>query len=105
MAGHRPLRANLFALLALLLLLRLWTAWQRDRVIRKAPLLKRKLREHYPGLIGKDAALVERGLRLFFLACHRSKRRLVAMASQSVDVMWHGSSCTLRPTSAGASWR
>ena len=40
--GHWPLRANLFALLAvpmaLLLLLRLWTVWQRERVIREAPL-------------------------------------------------------------------
>ena len=94
--GHWPLRANLFALLAvpmaLLLLLRLWTVWQRERVIREAPLpqlLKRKLREHYPSLSGKDAELVERGLRQFFLACHRSKRQLVAMPSQAVDVMWH----------------
>ena len=95
-SGHAWLRGHFFAVLALpmalLVLLRLWTVWQRERVIREAPLpqwLKRKLREHYPGLSGKDAELVERGLRQFFLACHRSRRRVVAMPSRSVDTLWH----------------
>lgn len=94
--GVSPLQSQLFALLAvpmaLLLLLRLWTAWQRERVIREAPLpqlLKRKLRDQYPHLSGKDAELVERGLRQFFLACHRSQRQWVAMPSKAVDAMWH----------------
>jgi hypothetical protein len=69
-----------------------WTAWMRERVIREAPLpqfLKRKLREAYPHLSGKDTDLVERGLRQFFLACARSRRQFVAMPSRVVDAMWH----------------
>ena len=69
-----------------------WAAWQRERHIREAPLpqfLKRKLRQTYPHLSSKDADLVERGLRQFFLACHRSQRRFVAMPSKVVDVLWH----------------
>jgi putative transposase len=70
----------------------IWAAWQRERWIREAPLpqfLKRKLRQTYPHLSGKDADLVERGLRQFFLACHRSRRQFVAMPSKVVDVLWH----------------
>jgi hypothetical protein len=73
-------------------LLSLWVRWQREKFIREAALpqfLKRKLRETYPHLSGKDAELVERGLRQFFLACARSNRKFVAMPSQVVDAMWH----------------
>lgn len=69
-----------------------WARWRRERVIREAPLpqfLKRKLRDSYPGLSQKDADLVERGLRQFFLACARSPGRFVAMPSKVVDSMWH----------------
>lgn len=69
-----------------------WLKWQRERFLREAPLpqyLKRKLRDAYPHLSQKDAALVERGLRQFFLACHRSRNRFVAMPSRVVDAMWH----------------
>lgn len=69
-----------------------WATWQRERWIREAPLpqfLKRKLRQSYPHLSGKDVDLVERGLRQFFLACHRSKHQFVAMPSKVVDVLWH----------------
>jgi hypothetical protein len=69
-----------------------WVRWQRERAVREAPLpqfLKRKLREGYPHLDGKDADLVERGLRQFFLACLRSNGRFVAMPSRAVDAMWH----------------
>jgi len=69
-----------------------WATWQRERWIREAPMpqfLKRKLRMIYPHLSGKDADLVERGLRQFFMACHRSKRKFVAMPSKVVDVLWH----------------
>jgi hypothetical protein len=90
------LRPNLFAMVfvpfALYVSLRMWAAWQRERVIRESPLpqfLKRKLRETYPHLNGKDADLVERGLRQFFMACSRSKSQFVAMPSKAVDVMWH----------------
>jgi hypothetical protein len=70
----------------------LWARWQRDRAVREAPLpqfLKRKLRETYPQLSGKDCDLVERGLRQFFLANLRSGKQFVAMPSRVVDAMWH----------------
>lgn len=73
-------------------LLSLWVRGQRERHIREAPLpqfLKRKLREIYPHLSGRDVDLVERGMRQFFLACARSNRKFVAMPSQVVDAMWH----------------
>ncbi|MBA2674856.1 hypothetical protein [Ramlibacter sp.] len=69
-----------------------WARWQRDRWIREAPLpqfLKRKLRQAYPQLEQKDADLVERGLRQFFMACNRSQGQFVAMPSRAVDAMWH----------------
>jgi hypothetical protein len=69
-----------------------WARWQRDRWIREAPLpqfLKRKLRQAFPHLAQKDADLVERGLRQFFMACNRSGGRFVAMPSRAVDAMWH----------------
>lgn len=95
-SGAWPPRAPWFGLfgvmLAGVLVTTIWTNWQRDRAIREAPLpqfLKRKLRETYPQLSGKDCDLVERGLRQFFLACQRSNRRFVAMPSRAVDAMWH----------------
>jgi hypothetical protein len=69
-----------------------WAHFERQRLVRESPLpqfLKRKLRETYPHLSGKDAELVERGLRQFFLACLRSKGKFVAMPSRVVDTMWH----------------
>ncbi|GAC1603522.1 MAG: hypothetical protein NVS3B2_08060 [Ramlibacter sp.] len=69
-----------------------WARWRRERAIRESPLpqfLKRKLRETFAGLTQKDAELVERGLRQFFLACNRSPARFVAMPSRAVDAMWH----------------
>jgi hypothetical protein len=68
-----------------------WARWQRQRLIREHPLpqfLKRKVRQAYPHLSGKDAELVERGLRQFFLACSRGGG-YVAMPSRVVDAMWH----------------
>lgn len=91
-----PVRAPWFVLFGVLLaaavVASMWARWQRERAIREAPLpqfLKRKLRETYPQLSGKDCDLVERGLRQFFLACQRSDRRFVAMPSKVVDAMWH----------------
>ena len=77
-----------FFIVALLL----WARLQRERAVREAPLpqfLKRKLREMFPHLSGKDCELVERGLRQFFLACLRSDKSFVAMPSKAVDAMWH----------------
>lgn len=94
--GAWPARGNwpgfLFASVAAALLVAAWARWQRERLIREAPLpqfLKRKLRESYPQLSFKDAELVERGLRQFFMACNRSPGRFVAMPSRVVDAMWH----------------
>jgi hypothetical protein len=95
MGWWRPRLGWLTWLVASLLavgLLAVWVRWQREKFLREAPLpqfLKRKLREVYPHLSGKDVDLVERGLRQFFLACLRSNRKFVAMPSQVVDAMWH----------------
>jgi hypothetical protein len=70
----------------------IWASQERSRLVREAPLprfLKQKLVATYPHLTLRDAELVERGLRQFFTACQRSKRRFVAMPSQVVDSMWH----------------
>ncbi|MEJ6023953.1 glycine-rich domain-containing protein [Ramlibacter sp. PS4R-6] len=69
-----------------------WQRWRRERIIRESALpqyLKMKLRKAYPHLSQKDAELVERGLRQYFLACSRSKRQFVSMPSRVVDSMWH----------------
>jgi hypothetical protein len=93
--GHRPRGWWFGALLALILVastLAVWARWQREVAIRESALpqfLKRKLREAYPHLDGRDCDLVERGFRQFFLACLRSDRRFVAMPSKSVDAFWH----------------
>ena len=89
--GGNWLWAGGFSLLALAVAAG-WTRWRRERLLREAALpqfLKRKLRETYPQLAQKDADLVERGLRQFFLACLRSRGRFVAMPSRAVDAMWH----------------
>ncbi len=81
-----------FGCFAGIVLLTQWAKWQRERLMRESPLpqfLKRKLRETYPQLTGKDTELVERGLRQYFLACSRSKGKFVAMPSKAVDAMWH----------------
>ncbi|MES2424963.1 MAG: hypothetical protein V4562_11080 [Pseudomonadota bacterium] len=82
----------LVASIFLTVLLNAWARWQREKVVREAPLpqfLKRKLRDTYPGMSTKDCELVERGLRQFFLACLRSNKQFVAMPSRAVDVLWH----------------
>ncbi|GAB2529084.1 glycine-rich domain-containing protein [Simplicispira piscis] len=71
---------------------RRWALAVRERFIREAPLpqlLKRKLRDTYPLLSPKDADLVERGLRQFFMACLRSDKHFVAMPSRAVDALWN----------------
>lgn len=69
-----------------------WAGRERDRLVRETPFprfLRQKLLASYPHLTQRDAELVERGLRQFFIACQRSRLRFVAMPSQVVDSMWH----------------
>ena len=91
---HAPkgLSTALLVLFALLCLGSVWATYERQRLVREAPLphfLKRKLRESYPHLSQWDAELVERGLRQFFLAYLRSRGKFVAMPLRVVDSMWH----------------
>lgn len=65
---------------------------QRAEYIRAyvfPPGLMNKLMQRRPGLRAKDAQLVSRGLRQFFLAHLSSGRRFVSMPSQVVDDLWH----------------
>lgn len=74
------------------MVLTMWLRAVRERFVHEAQLpqfLKRKLRDAYPHLNQKDAELVERGLRQFFIACMRSRKKFVAMPSRAVDVLWH----------------
>ncbi|CAA2107774.1 glycine-rich domain-containing protein [Variovorax paradoxus] len=64
----------------------------RRQFIREArlpPFLIGKLREAHPQLSRRDAELVLRGLRQFFMAHLRSDRKFVAMPSKVVDTAWH----------------
>jgi hypothetical protein len=70
-------------------------AWQqsaRRQFVREArfpPFLLKKLQTAYPQLATRDAELVLRGLRQFFMAHLRSDRKFVAMPSKLVDEAWH----------------
>jgi hypothetical protein len=59
------------------------------REARMPPFLVGKLREAHPQLSRRDAELVLRGLRQFFMAHLRSDRKFVAMPSKVVDTAWH----------------
>ena len=64
----------------------------RRQFIREArlpPFLIGKLREAHPQLSRRDAELVLRGLRQFFMAHLRSGRKFVGMPSKVVDTAWH----------------
>lgn len=93
--GHASFWAAVPLLLAGVALhaaLRAWEASLRRLFIREAslpPFLIGKLREAYPQLSARDAELVLRGLRQFFMAHLRSGRRFVAMPSKLVDEAWH----------------
>ena len=72
--------------------LRAWEFSLRRQFIREADLprfLAPKLRDTYPQLTLRDAELVLRGLRQFFMAHLRSERKFVAMPSKLVDSAWH----------------
>lgn len=94
-AGWRPPGwsvGTIAVLFSLMLAAGIWAARERGRLVREAPLprfLRQKLLASYPHLSLRDAELVERGLRQFFIACQRSNKRFVAMPSQVVDSMWH----------------
>jgi len=94
-AGWRPpgwTMTTISVLFMAMLAGHIWAARERSRLVREAPLprfLRRKLMDSYPHLSLRDAELVERGLRQFFIACQRSNKRFVAMPSQVVDSMWH----------------
>lgn len=69
-----------------------WETSRRRQFVRESrfpPLLAQKLREQYPQLSRSDTDLVLRGLRQFFMAHLRSKRKFVAMPSKVVDSAWH----------------
>jgi hypothetical protein len=83
---------GVFVLFVLMLTAGIWATRERGRLVREAPLpkfLRQKLLASDPHLNLRDAELVERGLRQFFIACQRSNKRFVAMPSQVVDSMWH----------------
>jgi len=94
-SGRRFRPGWLFTLFVILVasgLLAAWVGSRRRMAIREGrlPVLpKRKLRQQYPQLEAKDADLVERGFRQFFMACARSDGKYVAMPSKIVDAYWH----------------
>ena len=72
--------------------LKAWQASARRQFVREArlpPFLQGKLQAAYPQLQLRDAELVLRGLRQFFMAHLRSDRQFVAMPSKLVDAAWH----------------
>ena len=69
-----------------------WEKSLRRQFIREASMpgfLIGKIRAAHPGLSSRDAELVLRGLRQFFMAHLRSDRQFVAMPSKVVDTAWH----------------
>jgi hypothetical protein len=63
-----------------------WASNRRERWVREAPLpqfLKRKVRQAYPHLSGKDVDLVERGLRQFFFVVPQGKKEVCGHAIAS----------------------
>ncbi|MBB4224812.1 glycine-rich domain-containing protein [Variovorax guangxiensis] len=80
-----------FALLFAAVLKFLETSLRRQfiREARLPPFLVGKLCQAHPQLSRRDAELVLRGLRQFFMAHLRSDRKFVAMPSKVVDTAWH----------------
>ena len=76
----------------------LLTIWHKLREARRADFIRgyaypkgliERLQKQRSGLPAKDAQLVARALRHFFLAHLKSKRQFVAMPSQVTDDLWH----------------
>ncbi|MFT3930149.1 MAG: hypothetical protein QM709_07605 [Spongiibacteraceae bacterium] len=53
------------------------------------PAIGKKVQAKYPHLTENDLQLVFHGLREYFCICSQSKRKMVSMPSQVVDVAWH----------------
>jgi hypothetical protein len=51
--------------------------------------LDKKIKETYPHLSHEDLECVEKGLRQYFIICHKAGGKMVAMPSRVVDVAWH----------------
>ena len=69
-----------------------WELALRRQFIRDAELprfLTTQILAAHPGLQPRDAELVLRGLRQFFMAYLRSGRQFVGMPSKVVDTAWH----------------
>ncbi len=95
-SARQPFRVGwlgtLFFIFVSASLLAAWVgSWQRMAIRESAlPVLpRRRLRQEFPALTIKDADLVERGFRQFFMACSRSNGQYVAMPSRVVDAYWH----------------
>lgn len=74
------------------LLLRHSRTRARERFIESYAFPQRvrsKLAEHYPHLSEQQTAHALLGLRQYFQLCRQAKRRMVAMPSLAVDVLWH----------------
>ncbi|MBK1721783.1 glycine-rich domain-containing protein [Thiocystis violacea] len=79
----------------LIVLTKGWSAWRtakRVRFIRTYSFpdgLLERLASRHPHLDGRDRHLVARGLRQFFIAYLRGRRRFVSMPSRAADDLWH----------------
>lgn len=51
--------------------------------------VKEALKDKYPHLTDDHVSMVMDALRDYFYICHQSKKRMVAMPSQVVDIAWH----------------
>jgi hypothetical protein len=75
-----------------------YAIWAKTRQLRRAELIRTyqwprglldKLAQKHSGMVRKDAALVSRGLRQFFIAYLMSGKKYVSMPSQVADDLWH----------------
>jgi hypothetical protein len=75
-----------------------YQSWAGAQRLRRAEFIRtyrwprgllNKLGEKHPGIGRKDAALVSRGLRQFFIAHLMSGKKYVSMPSQIADDLWH----------------
>lgn len=83
---------GLFAVMLLFAAVNQWVGSVRRRFIREAQLpahLVGKICAEHSHLTAREADLVLRGLRQFFLAYQRSGHQFVAMPSRVVDTAWH----------------
>jgi hypothetical protein len=71
---------------------RSYTRYERERFIRSYVFSKEvldALQKSYPTIEEKDAFLVARALRTYFLIHARLGKVLIAMPSRAVDALWH----------------